>query len=158
MQVVTEAAQDDGSDYESPSPGKRTKRKKFKAPSFSPEAYRFKKNDYNVAQDMYKESFYEHKEVNKSKINQKLVEATYLQVIHRFEKEKKMHDFPTEFRQNEMKWAGLMMRNKKLQKIMAEFTDRVGRVLEDEIRGNQTFIKDWISYPHRHSPSPNGRN
>ena len=38
-------------------------------PSFSPDNYRFKKNDYNVAQDMYKESFYEHKEVNKSKIN-----------------------------------------------------------------------------------------
>ena len=69
-----------------------------------------------------------------------------------------MGDFPTEFRQNEMKWAGLMMRSKKLQKIMAEFTDRVSRVLEDEIRGNQTFIKDWISYPHSHSTSPNGRN
>ena len=107
---------------------------------------------------MYKESFYEYKEVNKAKINQKLVEATYLQVIHRFEKEKKMDDFPKEFRQNEMKWAGLMMRNKKLQKIMAEFTDRVSRVLEDEIRGNQQLIKDWVSYPHSHNTSPDGRN
>ena len=69
LSQVAEVAQDDGSDYESPSPGKRTKRKKNNMPSFSPDNYRFKKNDYNVAQDMYKESFYEHKEVNKSKIN-----------------------------------------------------------------------------------------
>ena len=70
LSQVTEIAQDDGSDYESPEPGQRTKKKKYKAPSFSPDAYRFKKNDYNVAQDMYKESFYEHKEANKAKINQ----------------------------------------------------------------------------------------
>ena len=69
LSQVAEVAQDDGSDYESPSPGNRTKRKKNNMPSFSPDNYRFKKNDYNVAQDMYKESFYEHKEVNKSKIN-----------------------------------------------------------------------------------------
>ena len=59
-------------------------------PSFSPDAYKFKKHDYNVAQDMYKESFYENRSVNKAKINKQLAEATYLQVLHRFEKEKKV--------------------------------------------------------------------
>ena len=47
-----------------------------------------------------------------------------------------MGDFPKEFRQNEMKWAGLLMKSKKLQRIMAEYTERVSRVLEDELRGN----------------------
>ena len=52
---MTETVQDDdGSDFESPPPGRRKKRK-VQQPSFSPDAYRFKKTEYNVAQDMYKE-------------------------------------------------------------------------------------------------------
>ena len=36
------------------------------------------------------EQFYEHNKANKLKINQQLVEQTYLQVLNRFEKEKKV--------------------------------------------------------------------
>ena len=53
-----------------------------------------------------------------------------------------------------MKWAAQLMKSKKLQKIMSEFTDRVGSVLEDEMRGNLGLISSWISYPQSHSVSP----
>lgn len=47
-----------------------------------------------------------------------------------------------------------MMKSKKLQKLMAEMTDRVGQVLEDELHTNRNLIKDFISYPHSQSVSP----
>jgi len=46
------------------------------------------------------------------------------------------------------------MRTKPLQKIMAEMTDRIAAVLEDELKANNQFISDWVQYPHSHSVSP----
>jgi len=57
---------------------------------FNPEIYRFKKPEYNAQQELFKQQFYEHNKANKSKINKQLVEQTYLQVLNRFEKEKKV--------------------------------------------------------------------
>lgn len=46
------------------------------------------------------------------------------------------------------------MRSKKLQKIMAEYTDSVAYVLEAELNSNLGLIEDWVKYPHSHSQSP----
>jgi hypothetical protein len=53
-----------------------------------------------------------------------------------------------------MKWAAQMMRSKKLQKVMADYTDQVGHVLNEELRGNLKLVKDWVKYPHSQSVSP----
>lgn len=66
---------------------------------FNPEVYKFKKQDYNVKQEKFKQQFYENQYANKKKIMQQLVEATYLQVMHRLDKDKdKDKKFPVEFR------------------------------------------------------------
>ena len=39
---------------------------------------------------MFRETFFEYGRANKARINQQLVEQTYLTVINRFEKEKKV--------------------------------------------------------------------
>ena len=44
-----------------------------------------------------------------------------------------------------------MMRTKKLQKVMANFTEQIALVLEEELRANQGLIQDWVAYPHSHS-------
>ena len=82
------------------------------------------------------------------------MESTYLQIIHRFEKEKKKGTFPTEFHQNEMKWAAQLMKSKKLQRVMADYTEKVAQILENEMQGNTEIVKDWVSYPHSNSLSP----
>ena len=46
------------------------------------------------------------------------------------------------------------MRSKKMQRIMADYTDQIAIVLETEIKGNIDLIKDWMKYPHSHSQSP----
>lgn len=43
--------------------------KKKAEKKFNPEVYRFKKTDYNVKQEIFKQSFYEHGRANRSKIN-----------------------------------------------------------------------------------------
>ena len=75
-----------GEDEATTSPRRAAKKKK----AFNPSIYRFKRKDYNFKQEAFIESFYEHKKADKVKINQRLVEQTYLQVLHRFEKEKKV--------------------------------------------------------------------
>ena len=35
-----------------------------------------------------------------------------------------------------MLWAGQMMRTKRLQRLMADFTHKVAQALDDEIEGN----------------------
>lgn len=54
------------------------------------------------------------------------------------------------------------MRSKKLQKIMAGYTEEISRVLEDELRSdeNKQLVAEWVSYPHKHrkSVSPPARN
>ena len=62
--------------------------------------------------------------------------------------------FPTEFHQNEMKWAAQLMKSKKLQRVMADYTEKVAQILENEMRGNTEIVKDWVSYPHSNSVSP----
>lgn len=61
---------------------------------FNPENYRFKRGSEDgvtdTEQEKFKQQFYNYKDANKARINQQLVESTYLQVIHRFEKEKKV--------------------------------------------------------------------
>ena len=37
---------------------------------------------------------------------------------------------------------------------MADYVDKVGDILENELRGNSEFVKDWVGYPHSHSTSP----
>ena len=61
-----------------------------------------------------------------------------------------------------MKWAAQLMRSKKLQKIMAGYTEQIAKVLEDELHGEdkRDLVSDWIGYPHKHSQSvsPQARN
>lgn len=61
---------------------------------------------------------------------------------------------PSDFLENEVKWAGQLMRSKKLQRIMAEYNETISAVLDEELKGNTDLIKDWVKYPHRHSQSP----
>lgn len=70
--------------------GATSQAKKSAKAQFNPEIYRFKKPEYNAQQELFKQQFYEHNKANKSKINKQLVEQTYLQVLNRFEKEKKV--------------------------------------------------------------------
>lgn len=92
------------------------------------------------------------------------MELTYQQVVRRLEREKKNdRTFPPEFYQNEMKWAEMLMRSKKLQKIMASYTDQIAKVLELELRDQEgkTLVSDYMNYPHSHTPlsvSPQPRN
>ena len=37
---------------------------------------------------------------------------------------------------------------------MADYTDQVGRVLNEELRGNLKLVGDWVKYPHSQSVSP----
>ena len=53
-----------------------------------------------------------------------------------------------------MKWAGMMMRSKKLQKVMADYVDAVAHCLEHELIGNTGLVRDWVGYPHSNSVSP----
>lgn len=73
---------------DSPEQGTQTTQKKSKG--FNPQVFQFKKGDYNVKQEMFKQSFYSHGEANKHKINQQMVEMTYLAVLRRFKLEKKV--------------------------------------------------------------------
>ena len=42
------------------------------------------------------------------------------------------------------------MRSKKLQKIMAGYTDEIARVLEDELRSDESkkLVAEWVHFPH----------
>ena len=40
------------------------------------------------------------------------------------------------------------MRSKKLQTIFSDFTDKVARVLEDEMKENMGLISAYVKYPH----------
>ena len=54
------------------------------------------------------------------------------------------------------------MQSKKLQKIMAGYTEEIAKVLEEELRGAESkkLVAEWVSYPHKHrkSVSPPARN
>ena len=66
--------------------------KKIRQKVFQPQIYKFKKGDFSLEQQMFREQFYEHGEANKARIHQQLVELTYLQTLRRFEKVKKVRD------------------------------------------------------------------
>ena len=46
------------------------------------------------------------------------------------------------------------MKSKKLQRVMADYTEKVAHILENELQGNNEIVKDWVSYPHSNSVSP----
>lgn len=52
-----------------------------------------------------------------------------------------------------MLWAGQLMRSRRLQHIMADMTDRIAQVLNEEIKSNREFVSEWLRYPHSHSQS-----
>lgn len=37
---------------------------------------------------------------------------------------------------------------------MAQYNETIAAVLDEELKGNTTLVKDWVNYPHRHSQSP----
>ena len=59
-----------------------------------------------------------------------------------------------EFEQNEMKWAAQLMKSKKLQKIMVNFTEQIADCLDHELKGSLDLAADWVQYPHSQSGSP----
>ena len=71
-----------------------------------------------------------------------------MQVMNRLKKETKNEGttIPSEFKQNEMKWASQLMRSKKLQKIMANYTEEIAKVLDNELRDaeSKTLVQDWV--------------
>lgn len=71
-----------------------------------------------------------------------------MQVMNRLKKESKNEGtrIPAEFRQNEMKWAAQLMRSKKLQKIMVNYTEEIAKVLDNELRDaeSKALVQDWV--------------
>ena len=37
---------------------------------------------------------------------------------------------------------------------MSDYVEKVSYILENELRQNTEFVKDWVGYPHSHSTSP----
>lgn len=48
---------------------------------------------------------------------------------------------------NIQQWAGLLVRSKPLQEVFADFTDRVARILDDEMSESKQLITDYLNYP-----------
>ena len=55
---------------------------------------------------------------------------------------------PPGFIENKLKWAGLLMRTPKMQSVFADFTDQVALVLEQQFKGNEEVLADYVRYPH----------
>lgn len=53
--------------------------------------------------------------------------------------------------QNKQQWTLNLLQDKKLQKIMAKYTDEIHSILQDELMIASQLTKDYLNYPHNES-------